>query len=327
MAKKKKTTNELLGFKEPEQPSFLKAGTSSIEDRPKNQFALGGTEAGAEMEAKGRLGKQGRIAAGDVVLPAREVEAQMRQRSTGALDIEQQQVQEKLRLEQGKFKQEDVEKIFSGVEEIGEVEGGIIQEAEAVRQLEERARKNKQIKNYMKQGLTEEEAEWAYQQIFSNPEFSLRQSQGDKAVAALRQTLGDAFQDFLGISLNTFLDQASDPTELSALTGEMSEAASLLPAIEGAVQSEGISPFQALAELNSAEKDGVIIRGDMDRLAVLRPEIVQTKEYHEMRKELEVYIADIRDARSTALEKLRTTSPEFNVLETQGYINQIKGKE
>lgn len=290
--------------------------------KKKNKFALGGTPEGAALDAAGRRGVQQQVAVvdkpqGQFVVPARE-----------APQLQQAQQQERQVQEQQAFKQEDVQKIQEQV--VVEEEAlpeSIIQESDRVRLEEQQAFKDKKIKDFIKRGLTPEEAELAFQTNDVSPEFSLRQSQGDKAIGAIRQVFGDVGKSLFGISLNQFLDQASDPTELSSLTGQMSEAASLLPAIEGAVNNGAISPFRALAELNSAEKDGVVLRGDMDRLAVLRPEIVGTKEYLEMRVELDVYIADIRDARGTALERLRTTEPEFNILETQDYINQLEGKK
>ena len=229
------------------------------------------------------------------------------------------------RLEEERFKPEDVERLKGevAVEEAGLPES-IIQERERVREEEETERKEEFIERNVKAGMTRKQAELYYES--TNPEmaFTLKQTQGDKAIGALRSIFGDVGRDLIGLSLNQFLDQAGDPTELTALQGQMSEAASLLPAIEGVVNNEAITPQRALAELNSAERDGEILRGNFDRLAVLRPEIVQTQEYIEMRVELEVYIADIRDARGTALEKLRTTVPEYNVLETQEYIGQLE---
>lgn len=233
--------------------------------------------------------------------------------------------------EQEKFKVEDVEGLKGQVAaEEASLGPSAIQETETARLEQSEEQKNKFIEQNIKSGLSRKEAELFYDSTFPENEFALKQSQGTKAVGFIRNIFGEVGKDFIGLSLNDFLDQASDPTELSSLTGQMSEAASLLPAIEGVVNNGAISPQKALAELNSAEKDGTILRAKMDRLAVFRPEIVMTEEYLEMRVELEVYLADIRDARGTALERLRTTTPEFNILETQDYINQmgaIKGKK
>ena len=229
------------------------------------------------------------------------------------------------------FRQEDVtqlqEQVAAEQAKLGE---STIQEMERIRLEDEAKAKEDFIKrNWNK---TRQEAEDYYEFVYGAGDAELkakeiRLSSGDRIMGFVRGVFGELGKPIVGIGLNDFLDQMSDPTELSALTGLMSEAASSLPAIEGSVNNESIPAQVALAELNRAEQDGIILRGNMDRLAILRPEIVQTKEYYEMRAELDTYMADIRDARGTALEKLRTTSPEFNLLETQEYIRQVDKKK
>jgi hypothetical protein len=235
--------------------------------------------------------------------------------------------------EQKSLKQEDVNLLKQNVatEEAGLSES-ILQEEDRVRVEREAKQREDIIKRNIKQGRTEEEANKQADLILLQGEFtkdfSLELDLQDQAISGIRGVFGDVGQSFIGLSLNQFLDQASgEPLELNEFTAQMSEAASLLPAIEGAVNNGAISPSLALAELNSAEKDAIIFRGKMDRVAVLRPDIVQSEEYLALRVELDVYEADIRDARGTALEKLRTTETQFNMLETQEYVRQLEEKK
>lgn len=146
-----------------------------------------------------------------------------------------------------------------------------------------------------------------------------------RVLSNMDRIFGGIGGDLIGTSVSEAADVLADRKDLNELTATMSEAASLLPAIEGVVGSGGISPQRALAQLNRAEKDAKIIDQIIQEAALTRPSIVLTGEYLAMRVELEVLIADLADARSTALEKLREEDPQFNLAETRAYLREFEG--
>lgn len=147
---------------------------------------------------------------------------------------------------------------------------------------------------------------------------------GQKLLGRFETLAGNLGNDLIGVSVEGLLDTIQNRKEVSEITATMSEMSSLLPAIEGVVNNQGITPQKALAELNRAQRDIEIIDEQIKRAATLKPEIIQSGEYQAMIEELRVYAADLRDARGTALEKLRTLEPQFNVLETQAYLAELE---
>ena len=229
--------------------------------------------------------------------------------------------------ENKKFKQEDVELLKQQVaQEEQFVEPSLLQQQEEIRKEKYEEGLNRFLKNY-KGKMSEDEIRElfeAHEYGRPIPENVLKQDATVEITGAIRDMFGEVGQEFLGISPKQITDSVRDPTDLSSLTQVMSEQASALPAIEGAVTAGGIAPQRGLAELNSAAKDAEILQGNIDRLAVLRPELVRTKEYSALAAEIETYRQDIRDARATVLEHLREGEPMFNEQETQAYIEDLR---